>query len=150
MNLFKQISLFDRSKEPALIERALIVREPWASKIVSGKKILEIRGSNTNIREPIGIIAGGTGKIIGVCELVGVRGPLSLEEYIETYSLGGGVDPQYLNRTQTLPYKQTFAWELKNPQRLSEPIRYEHPNGAVIWVKLKKNTQEALHKALSK
>lgn len=150
MNLFKQISLFDCSGEPAFIEKALIVREPWASKIVSGRKILEIRGSSTNIRGPIGIIAGGTGKIIGVCELVGVRGPLSMEEYIDTYSLRGAVDPQYLTKTQTLPYKQTFAWELKNPKRLHEPINYEHPNGAVIWVKLKKYTQQALDKALSK
>jgi hypothetical protein len=35
-----------------------------------------------------------------------------------------------------LPYERTFAWVLQNARRLSEPVPYSHPYGAVIWVNL--------------
>ena len=38
--------------------RALVIREPWLSLILQGHKTWEIRGTNCNIRECIGLIAG--------------------------------------------------------------------------------------------
>jgi hypothetical protein len=31
-------------------------------------------------------------------------------------------------------YRQTYAWVLAKPRRLTTPVPYEHPSGAIIWV----------------
>ncbi|WP_442951553.1 ASCH domain-containing protein [Paenibacillus sp. GYB004] len=72
-NRERSCSLIDKiqtQNEPLFIQRALIVREPYASMIVTGTKIWEIRGSNTKIRGTVGIIAAGTGTVIGRCDLL--------------------------------------------------------------------------------
>jgi hypothetical protein len=101
--------------------------------IVTGIKTWEIRGSNTKIRGTVGIIAGGTGKVIGMCDIVDVRGPLSLEEYKNSYKQRG---LSFLHDSSSLPYNQTYAWVIEKARAFDEPIPYLHPNGAVIWVKL--------------
>lgn len=30
----------------------------------------------------------------------------------------------------------TYAWVLRDARRLEKPVRYDHPQGAVIWVSL--------------
>jgi hypothetical protein len=35
-----------------------------------------------------------------------------------------------------LPYKKTCAWVLRNAKALSNPVPYQDPPGAIIWVKL--------------
>ena len=32
-------------------------------------------------------------------------------------------------------YKNPHAWIMDNPKSYSKPIPYEHPKGAIIWVK---------------
>jgi hypothetical protein len=34
------------------------------------------------------------------------------------------------------PYKKTYAWIFTNAVRFKEPVKYKHPQGAVIWVNL--------------
>ncbi len=55
----------------------LIVREPYASLIVDGKKTWEIRKRRARHRGPLGIVTGGW--LIGQADLVGVEGPFSVK-----------------------------------------------------------------------
>ncbi len=144
-----QMRLFadDSPAEDWSIPRALIIREPWASMIVLGTKRWELRGTATTVRGPIAIAAGGTGTIIGVCNVVDVRGPLSIEEYADSWTLrGGAAEPN----PPVLPYVRTYAWVLADPRPVSPRVPYHHPNGAVIWVKLPMDVQEGLRMALQR
>lgn len=69
---------------------------------------------------------------MGTCELVNVVGPLSLREFRKNAHLAG-VRPEII---RSLDYNKTYAWVLKNAQRLPKPVPYKHPSGAVIWVNL--------------
>ena len=68
--------------------KGLIIRQPWVGKILRGAKAWEIRGFQTKIRRPIALIQSGTGTVVGVCDVVDVHGPLSLEELRRTKVLG--------------------------------------------------------------
>jgi hypothetical protein len=76
--------------------------------------------------------------VVGIAELVGVVGPLSLKELSSNWRKAGFDRNEHLLR---LPYEQTFAWVLQNPKRLRPPIPYNHPPGAVIWVRLKPDVE---------
>jgi hypothetical protein len=41
-----------------------------------------------------------------------------------------------------------MAWVLEDAQKLSTPVNYQHPNGAVIWINLDQKVQEKLTLAL--
>jgi len=86
--------------------RALIVKSPWAGQIVSGLKPIEYRSRRTHIRGRIGIVAGGTGTIIGEVDLIGCQGP----------------------------FNGLWHWLLANPVCYKIPKHYHHPPGAQIWV----------------
>jgi hypothetical protein len=111
----------------------LIVKKIWLDLILSGEKTWELRGSRTQKRGQIALIQSGSGLIMGVCNLVEVRGPLSIDELEESFDKHR-VPIEYLK--SHLSYENTFAWILRQARRLSKPIPYKHPSGAVIWVKL--------------
>lgn len=112
--------------------RALLIRRPWIDMILDGGKTWEIRGARTSVRGRIGLIASRSGTVVGVCDLVDCVGPLTAEEF-RTNAKKAGMRPS----DATLGYyRQTYAWVLKNPRRLERPVPYQHPSGAVIWVKL--------------
>lgn len=90
----------------------LIIREPWISKILAGRKVWEIRSRPTNIRGRVKLIRGGSGLVVGTVEVI---------DCIQ------------------LTKRKCFAWVLRNPVRFIRPQRYRHPNGAVIWVNLSKS-----------
>src|SRR6266576_1472767 len=102
----------------------LLIRVPWIDKILDGSKIWEIPGSHTSKLGRIGLIESGTGTVVGIAELVGVVGPLSLKELSSNWRKAGFDRNEHLLR---LPYKQTFAWVLHNPKRLQQPVPYNHP-----------------------
>jgi hypothetical protein len=110
----------------------LIIRSPWVEMIVEGKKTWEIRGRDTRIRDWIALIRGGSGLIVGTCSLVDVVGPLTLWELQENAQKAG------LERSEIYakPYTKTYAWVLNNVSKLIPTRLYEHPAGAVIWVRL--------------
>lgn len=111
--------------------KGLIIKSPWIDLILQGKKIWEIRGSNTKIRGKIALIKSGTGKIYGTAELVDTK-KLTFEEYQRSKSYHQIPE----NITANAPYNNIHAWVLENPVLFDEPIPYEHPQGAVIWVNL--------------
>jgi len=123
-----------REREAYAASRALIVRQPWADRILDGSKIWEIRGSATNVRGRIGIIPARSKTVSGYCNLVEVRGPLSLSELLQTVGLHG-ISREELLR-EGLPYPCTYAWIMEKPKKLDRPTAYNHPSGAIIWVRL--------------
>ncbi len=58
----------------------LLIQAPWVYRILDGSKTWEIRSSHTSKEGRIELIASGTGTVVGVADLVGVVGPLSLRE----------------------------------------------------------------------
>lgn len=119
-------------ERPWRVRSGLIIRDPYVSQILDGKKTWEIRGKRTTIRGRIGLIKGGSGTVVGTCDLFDVVGPLTLAEYRKGARRAGS-EPREIDE---LPYDATYAWVLRHPVRLPEPVRYAHPSGAVIWVNL--------------
>jgi hypothetical protein len=119
---------------------ALIIRKPWLDRILAGSKTWEIRGSRTKLRGTIGLIESRSGTIVGLCELVDCRGPLTAAEFRRNASKAGMTPAG-----ATLGgYKDTFAWIIANARRLKTPVPYKHPSGAVIWVGLDEATERAV------
>jgi len=110
----------------------LIIRSPYVDWILAGKKTWEIRGRRALARGKIALIRGGSGLVVGTCELTDVVGPLTLRELRR--NAGRLAEPK--SEIRSLPYKTTYAWVIKNARKLRPPRRYKHPSGAVVWVKL--------------
>ncbi len=109
----------------------LIVKEPYASMIVKGLKVWEIRKRRTNVRGEIYIISGG--KIIGKVEIVDVLGPFTVEEllkYEEKHRVGEEVLRDYAGDSKL------YAWVLDRAEEFEKPLRVEIPKGAQVWVRL--------------
>ncbi|KQN97006.1 ASCH domain-containing protein [Paenibacillus sp. Leaf72] len=109
----------------------LLIREPWIEMILNGLKVWEIRGRNTNIRGKIALIRSGSGLIVGTTELVQSI-PITLEEFASHF------DFHRVPSTTHITYSTPHAWVFTNTQRLSKPVPYIHPPGAVRWVNLSK------------
>jgi hypothetical protein len=113
------------------MERALIVRKEWLDKILDGVKVWEMRSTPTKIRGRIGLIEAGTGLIVGECELVDSL--IALRPHETDCDM-------HFNRHQVddsaLLEKWCHPWVLESAKRYDKPIPYDHPKGAVIWVKL--------------
>lgn len=113
--------------------KCLIIKKGPLDIIFAGRKTWELRGSRTAVRGKIGLIEKGSGKIMGTCEVVDVKGPLTLAELKRSTSKHG-VPARELDEIKL--YKNTFAWVIDNAQRYAKPKPYKHPSGAVIWVNL--------------
>ena len=126
-----------------MVRRGLLIKEYWLKKILSREKIWEIRGTPTSVREEIALIQSGSNKIFGTCELIDIKGPLTMKE-LHRNRLKAGIPKNYI--VDILPYKKTYAWIFlkKSIRRLTTPIRYVHPQGAVNWVLLTKAVSKKL------
>ena len=111
----------------------LIIRSPWVEMILDGKKTWEMRGTYTHIRGKIALIRGGSGLVVGTCDLVDVVGPITRNEF-QRNRRKAGLRP---SEARWLPYENTYAWVLKDAKKFRQPRQYRHPSGAVIWVKLR-------------
>jgi len=110
------------------LERALIVKKAWLDKIFDDGKVWEMRTSKTKITGKIGLIESGTGLIVGEVTLVGCfPNPIPKSKHLIRY---------HKVEDLSLLDKWKYAWLLKDAKRYKKPIPYEHPKGAVIWVKL--------------
>lgn len=112
--------------------RALLIRHPWIDKILDGEKTWEIRGSKTSVRETIALVPSGSGTVVGVCDVIDCVGPLTGESFFQNAKKAGML-PIEANLGW---YRKTYAWVLEKPLYLRHPIPYQHPSGAVIWVRL--------------
>ncbi|MFG1930651.1 ASCH domain-containing protein [Mycobacterium sp. NPDC048908] len=114
--------------------RGLIVRDPYATQLLNGQKIWEIRGRPTQIRGPVVIVKQGTGKAYGIANLVRVLGPLDLDDLVSSPEVPSE-ERDELQRNG-LPYRKTYAYVFTSPRSFRHPLPYRHPNGAVTWVRL--------------
>ena len=112
-----------------LLNKALIIKQPWIDYILEGKKTWEIRGRKTNIRGQIELIQSGSGLVVGSCNIVDCK-EITLEEY------SNNINKHSITDTTILPYKRTYAWIISDAIKYKEPRKYKHPQGAIIWVNL--------------
>lgn len=117
------------------MNKAFIVKEHWGNLILDNEKLWEIRGTGTQIRGRVGVIFSGTGMIQGSVEVVGSS--LLLKEDFEMFRKLHHISEEF----EDLPYREPHAWYLKDAIRFTEPIPYQHPQGAVIWVNLREGTE---------
>jgi hypothetical protein len=131
----------EADKVEAAPGRGLMIRDPYISDILQGKKRWELRGFATRIRGPIGLIKSASGRVYGQCILRECIGPLELDELLRSSEIGPH-DLQELQQSGKLPYSDaegrssTYAWVLDEVQAYSEPIPYRHPSGAITFVDL--------------
>ena len=110
------------------------MRDPYASRLLSGEKIWEIRGRPTQIRGPVAIVKAGTGQVFGTANLVRVLGPLELEDLVTACELPKDEREEF--ERDGLPYRKTYAYVFTTPRPFARPRIYQHPSGAVTWVRL--------------
>lgn len=114
--------------------KGLLIAEPWMGRILAGRKTWEMRSQATHQRGTIALIRKGSGQVVGTADVVGTLPPL---ETSDAYAAG---EPYHA----ITPQEQAAAfnggwrtpWVLANVRRLTQPVPYKHPNGAVIWVNL--------------
>jgi hypothetical protein len=111
------------------MDRALIVKKPRIDLILSGEKTWEMRSKPTKITGWIGLIEQGTGLIVGRAFLTSGWIRPSKQELIDNHSKHLVDDTDILERW-------CYAWEIERAERFDKPIKYKHPKGAVVWVKL--------------
>lgn len=121
------------------ITRGLLILKEHLDKILAGTKTWEVRGRATARRGPIALIESKSGRVVGTCEIIDVVGPLTLAE-LRRNAARTAFTPK------ELPYSSTYAWVVRNARRLTRPVPYEHPGGAVIWVRLEPSVVRRLAK----
>lgn len=110
----------------------LIIKKQWLDLIISGKKILEIRGCDTKkIGEKIYLLESGTHRVRGTCKIISTY-PMSCSDW-HTEHNKHCVDISYSELKKI--YKNPTAWILIDIEPIEDIWYYEHPKGAVIWVK---------------
>lgn len=117
----------------------LIIKKKWLDLIISGKKTLEIRGSNTKkIGEPIYLLESGTHRVRGICKIKGTH--LMTRNNWDKEKDKHCVDISFLELNKI--YLTAYAWELTDIEVFEDVSYYSHPKGAVIWVKDVEPTDE--------
>jgi hypothetical protein len=135
------------SEEPVPIilpEKALSILPRWLDLILSGQKTVELRGGHSTKREiTIGLIQSGSGAILGECTFIRSEGPLTparlfaLRELHQLEALEGAMDE--VSMYDRVGYRRPHAWFLRDVRRYPHPVPYKHPQGAVIFIDLKKS-----------
>jgi hypothetical protein len=116
-----------------MIERALLIREPWINLILQGKKIWEMRSQPTRIRGPIGLIRQGSGLVVGTASLTDSGPALTRDDYMR-YRDEHAIPESMLD--VVLSRRWVFPWVLSDIRPLPQPVRYRHGSGPVIFVTL--------------
>ena len=110
----------------------LIIKREWLDLIISGKKTMEIRGSDTHkIGETIYLLESGSGRVRGTCKIAGSR--LMTYQNWEKEKIHHCVNISFIALNKI--YHTAYGWILENVQPIEEDVFYKHPKGAVIWVK---------------
>jgi hypothetical protein len=124
--------------------KGLVIREPWIGMILDGSKTWELRTACTTIRGEIALIRQGTRQIVGVAELVDSLpqlDPLGLAESVQFH----GVPPS--EQASAIANNWVFPWLIVNARRLSSPVPFQHPRGAVTWVNLDPGVTQSIARA---
>lgn len=110
----------------------LIIKKQWLDLILSGEKTLEIRGHDTKkLNEPIYLLESGSHRVKAECVIESTY-PISCSDWSEERE-NHCVDIPYSELKKR--YKTPYAWVLSNVKPIEDIWHYDHPKGAVIWVK---------------
>lgn len=141
-----QVQVFGRHVQGALATlrgkqnvKGLVVDEPWISLLLSGEKSWEMRSTHTSSRGRIALIRRGTGTVVGIADLVDSIGPL--DDIAWRAHQTRHLIPM---SKQAETRRWDHAWVLECVRPLVEPVPYVHPDGAVIWVRLPQEVENAL------
>lgn len=110
----------------------LFVREPFAERIVSGRKTWEIRTRSTDRRGRIGILSQRG--LIGTVELGDVLGPFTVADLV------WHVDKHRAPLSLLAAYaagRDLYAWVLRAPLKLDTPRVFHRGRGPMVWFKLR-------------
>lgn len=109
----------------------LIIKKEWLDKIFDKKdpKLLEVRGHGTKKRGTILLIESGSKCIVGQTDIIDSIS-LSQKDFYKMKHLHK-IECSY----DIIPYNNPHGWMLENTIKYENPIPYNHPKGAVIWVK---------------
>ena len=110
------------------IDRALIIKKEWLDKIFDDGKVWEMRSTRTKVRGKIALIESGSGLIVGEANLM-YCSDKPISNHPSQFKYHQVEDAELLK-------KWKYAWGLSCAKRYEKPIPYNHPQGAVIWVKL--------------
>ena len=108
----------------------LVIKPFWLQKILDGSKHIEIRSSRCNkaINTRIFLSESGTSKISASAVVVRCVGPLTCTEF-------NNLKSSHCILSDSLPYKKTYAWVLKDVFVLPNAINYKVKPGAIVWRK---------------
>ncbi len=76
--------------------------------------------------------------VIGLVDIVGVKGPLTREEIMGNLDKHRRTPPQVDDPKRA---KWNMAWVLGNARSLPTPVPYKHPKGAQSWIKLEESVR---------
>ncbi len=130
------------------VSRALLIRPPWSGLILRGdeesgrRKTRQMRTAGTKLRGWFELIESKTGEICGLMKVTDSTGPHSEKELIAMRD-AHFVPPETIRDPN---YKWRHAWHIGEVLPLHKPVPYDHPSGAVIWVKLSEKDVAALEK----
>jgi hypothetical protein len=110
----------------------LIIKSPWIERILEAPRTWAIRGTRTNTRGRVALIAGRSGPIVGTCEIVDCLGPMTLEEL----RAEAGKQQVPVEMLMSSPGAKSFAWILSEVKALAEPIPCSHATTSTMWMKL--------------
>jgi hypothetical protein len=124
-----------------IYEKAIIIDEPWISKILTGEKVWELRSTRTIFRGPVALIRKGSGAVIGTATLVDCLAPLSSRNFAlheNRHCIPSAAHQAALERGRCIP------WVLRDVRTLRRPVSYGHRSGQQIWVRLEPATDRAI------
>jgi hypothetical protein len=127
------------------VTHGLVIDQPWVSLIADRKKTWEMRTRPTKLRGWIGLIEKGTGTVIGMACLKGSLPALSRQAHhlhFKKHRVPHGSDGRKYHGKYLTP------WVLSGSFRLPRPIPYQHPPGAVTWVKFSDEVSRYLTRQL--
>ncbi|MGN8188683.1 hypothetical protein ACTJLD_22105 [Burkholderia sp. 22088] len=137
-----------------IITKALIVASPHIDKILAGEKTWEMRSCHVHSRGPIGLIAKGTGTVVGVAEIADSLGPLSEADLFANASRHRIDGDRLISQLSEGPFPEvpkrwSHAWVLEKALKLIKPVHYRHPNGAQQFVILDEPAIDAIAKQVA-
>jgi len=109
------------------MKKGLVIKNEWIDQIFDDGKTFEMRSRPTKIRGKIELIESGSGLIVGEAQLIECFKIKHDDKSLVSY---------HKVRDTELLKKWCWAWVLKGAKRYVDPVPYDHPQGAVIWVNL--------------
>lgn len=139
--------------------RALLVKEPWASQLVTGKKTMELRSTRCSFRENVAIARIGTSQIIGTCRIVDCKlvatRDLSTGNLVKAPECPSDFQVKFQLKWHEMKdmmqnYNMIWAWIMEDPVRFECPLQFKRPKGAQVWFRLDRNGNETTSRSNSK